>query len=160
MKAWRSIALAGVAAVVCGCGGSDKLPREVRSALEEAEVFELYSLEPLAALDAPAAQFYGWKVLGKTVVTDTGTRDQFITALRKGSAATDEAMANCFNPRHGIRVTSGEVTTDLVICFECLWVEVFRAGERVGGFATRPYSEAAFDEVLIAAGVPLAKKAK
>jgi len=160
MKAWRSIALAGVAAVVCGCGGSDKLPREVRSALEDAETFQLYSLEPLAGLEAPMAEFHGWKVLGKTVITDTATRDQFITALRKGSVATDEAMANCFNPRHGIRVTSAGVTTDLVICFECLWVEVYRAGDRVGGFATKPYSEAVFDEVLIAAGVPLAKKAK
>ena len=93
-------------------------------------------------------------------MTDATQREKLVAVLRKGTTEHDGTFANCFNPRHGIRVASGGMTTDLVICFECLWVEVHRDGERVGGFATQLYSESVFDEVLLAAGVPLAKKAK
>lgn len=34
-----------------------------------------------------------------------------------------------FNPRHGIRVTRAEVTTDYLICFECRQVQVWRGGK-------------------------------
>src|SRR5262245_26796188 len=151
MPTLRSIALAGVTLLACACEGKEKLPREVRSALETAEVFELFSLEPHQAQGNPADQFHGWKMLGTTVVTDVTQREKLIAVLRKGTTEHDGTFANCFNPRHGIRVTNGGTTTDLVICFECFWVEVYRDGERVGGFATPPYPESVFDSVFLAA---------
>ena len=63
----------------------------------------------------------------------------------------------CFNPRHGIRVTSGGVTTDLLICFECKEAVVFRDGQRVADWTTGRSPQADFDEALRQAGVPLAE---
>lgn len=35
-------------------------------------------------------------------------------------------MAACFDPRHGVRAVHGGHTVDLVICFECLSLKVYR----------------------------------
>ncbi len=38
----------------------------------------------------------------------------------------------CFNPRHGVRIRSGDTTHDLIICYECSQVMIFRGDMRVG----------------------------
>lgn len=45
-------------------------------------------------------------------------------------------VAPCFNPRNGLTVTQGEEAWDLVICFECLSIRVYLAGERNGAGLT------------------------
>ena len=69
-------------------------------------------------------------------------------------------VAGCFNPRHGIRLIGGGETTDLVICFECLQVQVFVDGRRPGGFLTSASPQPAFDQVLLAAGIALPEAAR
>lgn len=57
-----------------------------------------------------------------------------------------EPQAQCFNPRHGIRVMRNGKQDDLVICFECLSFRLYGASE--GGFVITDTPKALFDEVL------------
>jgi hypothetical protein len=136
--------------------------------LEKASSFELYSLEPRADPNTykvdfdpngPGERLHGWRVLGKTTVTDESTRRKLIDALKDGMS--DVTVTKCFWPRHAIRRIDNGNPVDLLICFECGNVELYRDGKRVGkteGVASSLQST--FDEVLRDAGVPLAMKKK
>ena len=43
--------------------------------------------------------------------------------------------AACFNPRHGVRIVSGNRTLDFLVCFECNTVQVFENEKPLGGLA-------------------------
>src|SRR5947209_12483411 len=122
--------LAGAAAVLASCvavnperGEHDnRLPAEVRSVLAGADRVELFSLSPSrpTAMVRPdgsrypsdadleqAEKFHDWKVLGRTVIADRGTRRDVVAAVERGIADSDGSVAACFNPRHGLRATQG-----------------------------------------------------
>jgi hypothetical protein len=81
-------------------------------------------------------------------------------ALQRSARSSEGAMAVCFHPRHGIRVTRGDTVTDVVICFECYKVQVFANGQRAKGFLITDVGQGEFDEVLTKAGVTLAGTGK
>lgn len=141
----------------------NRIPEVVEQLLDKAETFELYSLDPDREPDAKAPVkdgFQGWKVLGKTEVKAAADRTRLASALRLGAEDNFGIAAACFIPRHGIRLAGGGKTVDLVICFQCLSVQLFVDGERKDGFLTTSAPQPAFDAVLKAAGVKLAKPAK
>jgi hypothetical protein len=152
--------------MVVGCSSS---PQDEVRRLEMASSFELYSLEPLADPDThepdydpngPGERLQGWRILGKTVVRDELTRRKLIDALKEGMERGGPGF-KCFDPRHAIRRTADGQSVDLLICFECGNVALFRGDRRVGGYPTVARSvQRVFDEVLKDAGVPLAKKPK
>jgi hypothetical protein len=153
------------AVVLAGCSTS---PRDEVRWLEKADSFVLYSLEPLSDPDTheldydpngPGERLHGWRILGKTTVSDESTRRELIDALKEGMEAEGN-QAHCFDPRHAIRRTTNGKTIDLLICFECGNVAVFKAGKRVSGYAGIGSGQKTLDEVLRKAGVPLAKKPK
>jgi hypothetical protein len=136
-----------------------KFPDRVWSVLSEADKLEVLSLDPVEDEKAKDT-FHGWKVLGKTEVKEKKERDAVASVLKKGIEEA-RAIANCFEPRHGIRVTKGKQTVDLVICFNCMSIEIYPDGgeKRLGDqvpFATSP--EATLDKILRDAGVKLAPK--
>ena len=141
-----------------GCAEEKKnaIPADVKTVLEKADTFELYSLDP--GEESVKDGFHGWKVLGKTTIKDTDVRKEVIAALAKGVADNDGRAAKCFEPRHGIRVVHDGKTTDLVICFACYQVRVTQGDKRGEGFLTTDSPQATFDKVLKAAGVKLAPK--
>jgi hypothetical protein len=151
---------------VVGCSSS---PQDEVRQLEKATSFELYSLEPMADPDThepdydpngPGERLHGWRILGKTAVRDEPTRRKLIDALKEGMER-DGVGAKCFDPRHAIRRMAGGQPVDLLICFECGNVALFRGETRVGGYPNVARSvQSVFDEVLKEAGVPLAKKPK
>ena len=134
------------------------LPAPAMEALAGAEQYELLSLDPSREGHGSPGNFHGWKVLGRTSVADSGTRQRLNEALRAGARTSDGSMAACFIPRHGIRAVRAGKATELVICFECLSAQVYQDGRRTEGFATTGSPEKLFDEVLKAAGVELAAK--
>jgi len=93
-------------------------------------------------------------------VSDPKTRRDLLRRLDAGMADPDKGGATCFNPRHAIRATHDDRTVDLVICFECGWVYVYLNGEERKQEEVDRAVQPAFDEVLKAAGLPLAKKRK
>src|SRR5262249_35638882 len=101
-----------------------KLPDKVWAILNEADQLELLSLDPDQEKDSKD-KFHGWNVLGKTEIKDKKAREGVVSAVSKGVKESDGTRANCFEPRHGVRASKGKQTVDLVICFECLSVEIY-----------------------------------
>jgi hypothetical protein len=138
-----------------------RIPEPVDSLLESAGQFELYSLEPadgrVATQGNDEKLFHGWPILGRTMVASGDDRKQLANALREATASNSGMVAFCFDPRHGIRLTHGSQTVDLLICFRCSQVETFINGQAGRRFLTTYEPQPVFDAVLSAANVPLAK---
>lgn len=75
-------------------------------------------------------------ILGTATVDDAATRDLLLRLVERGIAASDGSVAACFDPRHGISVEKDGVTTDFLICFECLSMDVFVDGVEGKGHLT------------------------
>jgi hypothetical protein len=145
---------------------TNRIPETADVLLTKADTFEVYSLDPTREpkeedkREAAKDKFHGWKVLGKTAVKGEDARKRLADALRQGAEDNGGVAAACFIPRHGVRLKAGDKTIDLVICFQCLSVQVFDGDEAVKGFLTTGEPQKEFDAVLKAAGVPLPKQAK
>ncbi len=149
------MALLGIAAFV-GFYYLLSMPSAVAGALRQADSFDLLSLDP--EHNRQDADFHGYKVLGRTLITDPATRQLLINNLQ--AAARGIIFPNkCFNPRHGIRVTANGRTYDLVICFECLQIYVYEGEILQTTFNVKAFPQPVFDQVLRDAGLPLAPKA-
>jgi hypothetical protein len=144
----------------------NRIPEAAERLFDKAETFELFSLnpEPKRGKDGDVVDekegFHGWQVLGKTEVKKEAERKRLADALRLGAEDNFGIAAGCFNPRHGLRLKGGGKSVDLVICFECLQVQVFVDGETSQGFLTSGDPQKEFDAALKAAGINLPKRAK
>lgn len=144
--------------IMCGPSSAAEFPNELRVILDNAEQFELLSLNPDRRAGKQSDHFHGWNILGRTAVTDVHTRNRLVAAFKKGVEENQGQVARCFNPRHGIRVTRDGKTVDFVICFECLSAQVYVGGKREKGLLTTGSPEATFDDVLRAAKIALARE--
>ena|ERR1700722_1663745 len=164
MSAFRSLTL-GLAVLLlpAACAGQEKknvIPDNVKTILENATEYEVYSLDSDPG-EGDKDGFHRWKVLGKTTVTNEKKRTTLLEALSKGVADNKGEAAKCFIPRHGLRATHDGKTVDLVICFQCMQVYVYddpKSDKKTKTFLTTGSPEEAFDKVLKDAGVTLAKK--
>jgi hypothetical protein len=144
---------------------TNRIPEAVENLFGTAREFELLSLDPDRVIGkdgnvAPVKNgFHGWKVLGKTEVKGRAERKWLADALRLGAEDNFGMAAACFIPRHGLRLEGGGRKVDLVICFECLQVQVFIDGKPAAGFLTSAEPQQTFDAVLKAAGVKLPRPA-
>lgn len=137
----------------------NEIPSTVSVALMESQEFEVLSLDPKRRdINAPA-EFFRRRVIGKVRVTDSETRKQILAALNRGVSAPQITPPSCFDPRHAIHVKNQGTTYYIVICFECLQVEVFVDDEldRELNFRTTDAPEEFFDSLLRAANVPVAE---
>ena len=103
----------------------------VEGVLNAPETVELLALHPLPH-DAPPASraddFYGYRVLGRAPLVDADARVELVEAVKDGVRGSDGTFAACFEPRHGLRFTRGTDTVELVICYECLALDVYGPG--------------------------------
>jgi len=123
-----------------GCTFSDPLP----DLSPEPESLTLYSIDgrdEWERRDNPTSttgeEFYGYPVLGKVDTKDPEKRKAIMTALNKGIAETEYGPADCFWPRHAIKVTENGKTTDFVICFYCTAIYVYSGKSREEKGTTR-----------------------
>lgn len=80
----------------------------------------------------PEQEFHGFPILGQTKVTVTEDLRTVISTLDEAGRHWTKAVAACFSPRHGIRVTWGGAMYDLVICYECMRADIYRSDEKIG----------------------------
>lgn len=170
MKTLLALVVAGfLGGALAGEERRNVLPAEALALLEKAAPYELLSLEPSSSdddedKDKKVEKFHGWRVLGKTAVKEADARKTVLTALLKGIAENDGSAAKCFNPRHGLRAMHDKKSVDLVICFECLQIEVYVDGKQVhpaggrGAILTSESPQPTLDKLLKDAKVPLARK--
>ena len=150
--------ICAVAAVVAmaACGHRNVIPAPAATILEQADHFELLSLDPRPQWEPAEGDFHRYKVLGTAVIEDAETRKKIVSAFKRAVAENQGIVAACFNPRHGIRVIRNEKQADFVICFECAHVQVF--GEVYTRLLITSSARALFDSVLRDKGIPPADK--
>jgi hypothetical protein len=150
------ITLLVVVATFVGCGNNSSLP-----GLNAPKTFTLYSIDgrllPPGKETKTDEKFRGYPVLGKVEITDRAKQRELTNALETGIAKNDGGEANCFSPRHAIRVTTDGRTVDYVICFECLQVYVYDNESKSKKLITRD-PQSIFDKQLQDAGITLAPK--
>ena len=136
MKNWKLTGIALCSMVLFSSVASSKararkneFSAEALKILQQAETMEVLALDPNQQRErsekpdteekaAAENDFHGWKILGRTKVTDGAIRKEVVTSLLKGMQEIDVG-AKCFIPRHGLRVTAGDESVDMVICFQC-----------------------------------------
>ncbi|MDF1700203.1 MAG: hypothetical protein P1V36_03470 [Planctomycetota bacterium] len=138
---------------------------DAREVLEQADSFELLSLEPRRGPRRPEdpprlpERFHEYRVLGRVEVP-LADRWQLLEALYAGVNEGPDMGAGCWEPRHGIHATRGERTVDLLICFKCIAVRVVGLQvpedpkRRTKKISTTRAPEPAFDAVLRKFGLP------
>ena len=100
-------------------------------------------------------KFHGYPVLGKVAIQDFEQRKKIFAALQKGISGSDGTVASCFWPRHAIRTSKHGNTTDYVICFECLQLQI-HSGSSTKTEPTTRMPQSVFNKELQDADVPLA----
>ncbi len=107
----------------------------------------LYSIDPKQTNTSNVKDsFNNYPVLSKVEVVDPNLQSELKSALIEGMNQNAIA-AKCFNPRHGLRVSWGLKTIDVVICFECSSLEVYST-KRVSVVSVSNYAEPLFDRIL------------
>ena len=157
-----------------GCSGS----REARS-MEELDFGEdVPALETEILRQAPAAslfavnpdwprgdaertdpaRFHGHEILGRAVISEPKKLLSVLDLVARACCENDDTVAACFSPRHGVRVDDGESVVDLLVCFECLQIKVFRDGAVVGGGCIGSTLEPEVSTLYRSVGLPIASR--
>lgn len=127
---------------------------------------ELVSLEPSFDLDEEESDqgtppskdsgLHGHTLLGSTLLIGDA-RQIALGAVFAGIDGSDGSVADCFEPRHALRVEHGGETFEIVLCFECLSMRTYRNGERVGSALTSEEPGGALNAILRIAGVEVSE---
>jgi hypothetical protein len=154
---WIVAAVLTAPSTACRAADKNALPDDVLAVLEKADKLEVLSIDPTPARRTAVREgttLYGYTILGQTALTDAKARGELLDALKKGIAANDGVAAACFNPRHALRATHEKKTVEVVICFECLSMQYYVDGKRIGSVLTTRSPKGAFDKVLADAKAP------
>jgi hypothetical protein len=167
----RRILLFSMTVTLAGCASNadapngNRLPAEASAILDKATEIELLSLDPSVVLNDKDGQpapkpgvkkLHGWDILGQTTIKDAEQRKQVKEALLKGISDSDGTVADCFDPRHGLRASHDGKTVELVICFRCLQLQVYVDGKRSPTVLTTRSPQAVLNALLKKAKIPIA----
>ena len=117
----------------------------------------LYSIDPRRERPQGPKLFHDYTVLGEADITSPDVRRVVAQTVQHALSSWDGAYMMCFEPRHGIRVTNGTQSYDLLICFECQYIYSY-SGEQGLGVTGLTGSQAPLDDILRAANIPLPKQ--
>jgi hypothetical protein len=154
-----------VASLLTAMGQADdkekknRIPDDRWTILEKAEQIVLLSVDPEKPETVPPNDFHGWKVLGKTSITDPEVRRDLMDAFKKGvDDYKPGPIPACFNPRHGIQASYNGKTVDFIICFQCEQLGSLVNGKDSYGLRTTRSAQPIFNKILTEAKVPLPQK--
>lgn len=113
----------------------DRLAVGVIRALRDPESFEILALDPVpidtrakgARAVPPEREFHGFEILGHAPLNAPAVRSELVALVLRGVQESDGTVAACFDPRHGIRVVKEGRVIDLLICYECLTIQIHGA---------------------------------
>ena len=117
----------------------------------------VYLSDAQAAVADKRERFHDYPVLGSLTITNPKQKSELLAALYKGVMDSDGSVASCFNPRHGFKATAGTNWIDLVICFECSYMEEYGSASGGGATTTKSPTEI-FNRALREAAIPITKK--
>ncbi len=116
------------------------LPKDVAEGLAAAPLVTLYSLQPRGGPDLPEWNFHGHHQLGHVDLTPEQGK-KAVAALQEAIASGEAGVySNCiFEPRHALRFKCDGHVFDIVICYHCGQLELYKDdvslpfGGRIGG---------------------------
>jgi hypothetical protein len=129
------------------------IPKAARDVLENADEFTLLSLKS-NVMAKGKERFCEYAILGKKQIKNVSERRAILDALYAGVSASGP-IAECFNPRHGIRAKRGNETEELLICFDCGQIHLHGAAE--ASLCVDKTPAAVFNRSLTKAHVPISK---
>jgi len=132
------------------------LPEEIVKAVSAAKSISLYSIQPWGGPDLDEWNLHGHHILGHVELQQTKAQTA-IAALYKAVSEGSAALPMCLvTPRHAIRVVSGDVTYDILICYQCGQLDLFKNDERLPFMGSIGRNSAILNSLLKSAGIPLA----
>ncbi|RYG49758.1 hypothetical protein EON79_00220 [bacterium] len=123
--------------LLAGCGSSlDRLPTDLRSALESPDSMEVFKIEPEMnpGYRGEAIRHYPVK---RKVDVPAERRGEVTAWLRDEILSEQGNSAKCFNPQDAVRVKKGPDTYIVLVCTTCGGVALFRNEKRIGSLQTR-----------------------
>lgn len=70
---------------------------------------------------SPLGTFHKYPIMGSAKITDDEAK-LLLRSLQEGIMRNKGGHAACFNPRHGLKITTKNGSIEYLICFECLRV--------------------------------------
>jgi TPR repeat protein len=146
--------------MIAGCGvapAPPKLPEEVIKALDSPSSITLYSIQPWGGPDLPEWDFHGHHQNGHVELKPKQAKQAIAAlndAISKGAAGLESVCL--INPRHALRLISSGNTYDILICYECGQLELYKNGQPLpfsGSIGSKPD---ALNRLLKQEGIPLA----
>jgi TPR repeat protein len=156
----RRVVSVAIFAMIAGCGvapAPPKLPEEVLKALDSPSSITLYSIQPRGGPDLPEWDFHGHHQNGHLELKPNQAKQAIAAlndAISKGAAGIESACL--INPRHALRVISSGNTYDILICYECGQLELYKNDQPLpfsGSIGSKPD---ALNRLLQQSGIPLA----
>jgi hypothetical protein len=107
------------------------LPEAVVAALQNAQTATLYAIEPDRVSEFDT-DFHHYEVLGKSKIDGDEAR-RVLADLQESLSRPNDGPAMCFQPHHRISVQAGVHSYDLVICYLCGGLRIYRDNALLGG---------------------------
>lgn len=138
-----------------------EVSQQYRDILFQAESLEIVALNP----DWPTEEtrqdpstLHGYSVRGRAVLEERSLRLELLSALAQGTRENDDTAAACFNPRHAIIAESNGQVCEIIICFECLTLQIWDGTKSVEGAHLSETPRATFDRIYTDAGLSIAPR--
>jgi len=129
------------------------IPNFVHDAFRNAEL-ELFSLSPVQPPEHPdGILFHGFESLGSMKFKNYNVGALMIDALDESVGDVDEAK--CYWPRHGVRCDYNGDQIDLIVCFECAPLTIYRNGKSVYSAKVSNSAKPVFDQMLKHENLPI-----
>jgi hypothetical protein len=147
--------------MACSFGDENpkSIPTKPKNVLQNSEKFIVYSLDPEQGEENPDG-YHGWKILGSLEITDAELRRQIADTLIDGIQTSSGLFAQCFDPRHAIRVSRARSAYDFIICFHCMRAYIYEGdGEPMKRCSTNTAVEEMLNKILADAKIPLPRPA-
>lgn len=140
--------------------GSNRLPSEVVDSIQKSPNVTFLSLEPKPenlSEDDPARRvtLKDYPILGSFQLNPEQKRLVADTLQTQIPRFALEA-SKCFDPRHAIRIEEGSETTDLLICYDCGWIEIHHSRSRTVRRHMIKNVPGVFNKLLQSQGIRLA----
>src|ERR1700737_563823 len=136
-----------------GAEKNNKMPPDLDAALLSASKSILYSLEPITEPNPPGPKLQGFKILGKMKLDQSQTA-LAVNAFKMAISDWDGVSMACFDPRQALRITKDGQTYDLLVCYACHNLYVYRGNKLFASFGAAG-SPQKLNGILTAAKIPL-----
>ncbi len=121
--------------------------------MKAVRLIEVWSIDPSVdakksvPVSARLHPFHGFHVIGREEIRNKTEIAELLHAIIMSIAEAPEESADCFTPRHGLRVHEAKGFVDLLLCYSCANGQIFELEEE-GWFLTGKAAEAKFDALF------------